>query len=167
MSTLPALVAGLGHPDRGDDAVGRVVARWVALRAGPMVEVVQCADPTDLALLWAGRARAVVVDAVASGGGVAPGTLRVLRTGAGLPPLTDQAWARTGRGGTHAFGLAAAVELARSLQRLPEEVTVVGIEAGGFEQGAPLTSWVGSAVPRAVEAVLRAATGKDAVEPAR
>lgn len=155
--TRPAtLVVGLGSPDRGDDAVGVHVARAVAALAGPAVEVVEHEDPTDLIELWSGRDRVVVVDAMCSGTGAAPGTVRLLETGAQLSPLPESAWLRTGRGGTHAFGLATAVELARALRRLPPRVTVVGVEAGGLEHGSPLSSAVEAAVPGAVDAVLHA-----------
>ena len=154
MSGARVLVVGLGHPDRGDDAVGGVVAREVARVAGHRVEVLEQEDPTDLVLLWEGWERVVLVDGVASGGSVAPGTVHVLRTGAGRPPIPSDAWTRTGRGGTHAFGLAAAVELARAMGRLPDDVTVVGIEVEGVEHGAPLTPMVASAVPDAALAVL-------------
>jgi hydrogenase maturation protease len=154
MSGARVLVVGLGHPDRGDDAVGGVVAREVARVAGRRVEVLEQEDPTDLVLLWEGWERVVLVDGVSSGGSVAPGTVHVLRTGAGRPPIHSDAWTRTGRGGTHAFGLAAAVELARAMGRLPDDVTVVGIEVEGVEHGAPLTPMVASAVPDAALAVL-------------
>lgn len=150
----PTLVVGLGSPDRGDDAVGGHVARAVAALADPGVVVLQHEDPTDLIELWTGRDRVVVVDATRSG--AAPGTLRVLDTGAARAPLPEAAWARTGRGGTHAFGLAEAVELARALRRLPARVTVVGVEAASFEPGAALSPAVAAAVPDAVDAVLDA-----------
>jgi hydrogenase maturation protease len=147
-----ALVVGLGSPDRGDDAVGAEVARAVAALALPGVEVTEHEDPTDLIERWSGHESVVVVDAVSAG--VAVGSLRIMETGAGLDRLPESAWARTGRGGTHAFGLAAAVELARALRRLPPRVTLVGIEAGGFEHGAPLSPEVAAAVPSAVAAVV-------------
>lgn len=146
------LVVGLGSADRGDDAVGGHVARAVAELADPRVVVLEHEDPTDLIELWGGHGRVVVVDATCSC--AAPGTVQVLSTGAGLAPLPEAAWARTGRGGTHAFGLATAVELARVLHRLPDRVTVVGVEAGTFEPGAPLSPAVAAAVPEAVAAVL-------------
>ncbi|HET7761634.1 MAG TPA: hydrogenase maturation protease [Phycicoccus sp.] len=154
MSAAPVLVVGLGSPDRGDDAVGMHVARAVAARGDPRVEVLEHEDPTDLVELWTGRGRVVVVDAVCSGAGAVPGDVRVLETGAGLDPLPEDAWAGTGRGGTHAFGLATAVELARALHRLPERVTVVGVEAARFEHGAGLSPAVAAAVPGAVDTVL-------------
>lgn len=158
LPVLPTLVVGLGSPDRGDDAVGGHVARAVAALADARLLVLEHEDPTDLVELWTGRSAVVVVDATRSD--AAPGTLRVLETGAERAPLPEDAWARTGRGGTHAFGLAAAVELARALRRLPARVTVVGVEAATFEPGAPLSPAVAAAVPDAVAAVL------DAVAPA-
>lgn len=148
------LVVGLGSPDRGDDAVGVVVARAVAARGLPGVDVLTHEDPTDLVELWSGRQLVVVVDAVRSG--AEPGTIAVVETGADGERLPEPAWGRTGRGGTHAFGLASAVELARALHRLPGRVALVGIEASSFEHGAPLSAPVAAAVPLAVERALAA-----------
>jgi hydrogenase maturation protease len=147
-----ALVIGLGQVDRGDDAVGAEVARAVAAAGLPGVRVVEHEDPTALLDLWIGHDPVVVVDAVCSGG--PPGTVHLLDTGAGAPRMPQHAWPATGRGGTHAFGLAAAVELARALRRLPARLVVVGVEASTFEYGAPLTAPVAAAVPAAVAQVL-------------
>ncbi len=150
--TSRPLVVGLGSPDRGDDAVGIVVGRAVAARHLPDVDVVAHEDPTDLVELWSGRDLVVVVDAVRSG--AEPGTLVVVETGTGDQRLPESTWGRTGRGGTHAFGLASAVELARALGRLPSRVVLVGVEAASFDHGAPLSPAVAAAVPHAVGRVL-------------
>jgi hydrogenase maturation protease len=146
------LVIGLGRADRGDDAVGGAVARAVIAADPPGVLVVEHEDPTALLDLWVGRDPVVVVDAVCSGG--PPGTVHRLETGAVASRMSQRAWVATGRGGTHAFGLAAAVELARALHRLPARLVVVGIEAAGFEYGAPLSAPVAVAVPEAAALVL-------------
>jgi hydrogenase maturation protease len=159
-----ALVVGLGSPDRGDDAVGGHVARAVAALAMPQVEVVEHEDPTDLIELWSGRDPVVVVDAVWSG--AAPGTLHIIETGAGRDPLAPSAWVLTGRGGTHAFGLAAAVELARVLRRLPRHLVLVGVEAEVFEHGASLSPAVAAGVPAAVRAVVELVRPSPADAPA-
>jgi hydrogenase maturation protease len=78
--------------------------------------------------------------------------VQVLDATAGV--LADRAWARTGRGGTHAFGLAAAVELARALQRLPRRLVLVGVEGAEFEAGAALTPPVVRAVAPAASTVV-------------
>jgi hydrogenase maturation protease len=149
------LVVGLGNPDRGDDAVGPAVAARVAELLdgdGTPARVVEQEDPTALLETWAGVDLAVVVDAVRTGG--EPGIVVTLEAGADAAPVTDRPWAGPVAGGTHAFGLAAAVELARALDRLPPRVVVVGVEAAGCAPGAALSAAVAAAVPRAVATVL-------------
>jgi hydrogenase maturation protease len=150
------LVVGLGSPERGDDAVGPVVAqRFAGLRV-PGIRVVERADPTTLVELWdggGGRAElAIVVDAVRSN--QPPGSLTVLETGSQCPAIPDDSWATTGRGGARAFGVAASVELARTLHRLPRRVVLIGVEAASFERGAPLSAPVAEAVGPAIDAMI-------------
>ena len=147
----------------GDDAVGPEVAATVARTAAERglagVHVVAHEDPTALVDLLdpadpAGTWDAVVVvDAVRSG--AAPGTLTVLDVGAdGQGFAALGARLDPGPAGTHGFGLAGAIELARALDRLPRRVVVVGVEAAGFEHGAPLSDPVRAAIPGAAEVAL-------------
>ena len=159
------LVVGLGNRDRGDDAVGPEVAARVARRlsrrasreAGtrhgrPGVRVLEHEDPAALIDTWAGADLVVVVDGIRSGR--CPGTIVLLEAGADAAPLPVQPWSAPGRGGTHALGLAAVVELARALDRLPRRLVVVGVEVSGTEHGAPLCPAVATAVPAAANAVI-------------
>jgi hydrogenase maturation protease len=146
------LVVGLGSAGRSDDAVGPVVARAVAARGVAGIRVVEHEDPTALLDLWSTHDPVVVVDAVCSGG--PPGTIHVLETGEGAPRMPERAWAATGRGGTHAFGLAATVELARALHRLPARLVVVGVEAGSLDHAEELSAPVAAAVEPAADRVL-------------
>jgi hydrogenase maturation protease len=143
------VVFGLGNPDRGDDGVGPAVAARVADRHLPDVRVVSPADPVDLLDDGAVAELYVVVDAVRSG--KPPGTLMV--RDADREPLPE--W--NGSGGTHALGLDAAVELLRALDRMPRQLVLVGVEAGTFEPGAPLSPLVQRAVPAAVGLVVAVA----------
>ena len=59
-----------------------------------------------------------------------------------------------GPAGTHGFGLAGAIELARVLDRLPTRVALVGVEAIAFEHGTPVSDPVRSAIAAAVAAAL-------------
>jgi hydrogenase maturation protease len=151
---LAGLVIGLGQPDRGDDAVGPAVARQVAAAGIEDLVVVERDEPADLMDTWSthDERRVVVVDAVRSG--AAPGTIHVLEAGAGSGPLSADTWAATGRGGTHALGLAAVVELARALGTLPDQVVVVGVEAEQFDHGTSLSPAVAAAVLPAAGRVL-------------
>jgi hydrogenase maturation protease len=161
-----ALVVGLGSPDRGDDAVGPEVAAALARTAAgrglagvtvvehedptALVDLLEPTDPTDPTGTWDA---VIVIDAVRSG--AAPGTLTVLDVGAdGQRFAALGARLDPGPAGTHGFGLAGAIELARALDRLPRRVVVVGVEAAGFEHGAPLSDPVRAAIPRAVEVAL-------------
>lgn len=159
-----ALVVGLGAPDRGDDALGPTVAARVAATAAERglrcTRVVEHEDPTSLLdLLEAGIEDGphtlVVVDAVRSAR--APGTVLVLEvgdTGQDRAALADRV--DPGPAGTHGFGLAGAIELARVLGRLPPRVVVVGVEAQQFDHGAPMSEEIAAALPAAVAAVLDA-----------
>ncbi len=137
--SVRALVIGLGNPDRGDDAVGLHVARQVATLGLPDV-VVEEAGGDSLALLdrWAAVRRVVLIDAAAS---IAlPG--RIHR----LDPLAGPLPRDFALGSTHAFGLAEAVELARTVGLLPQRMTIYAIEAVCFDSGAALSPAVAAAV---------------------
>ena len=150
MSTESAiLVIGMGNPLRHDDSVGVLVARRLAARVRPGVEV-RTHGGGGLGLMdaWRGASAAVVVDAVSSG--APPGT--VSRFDAGDRPLPESLGAP---GSTHDLGLRNAVELARAMHRLPDRLVVIGVEGGDFGLGSGLSTPVEEAVERAVDAVLR------------
>jgi hydrogenase maturation protease len=67
-----------------------------------------------------------------------------------------------GSASTHALGLAAAIELARELGRLPRRLVVYGIEGERFELGEGLTPAVGDAVERLVAELRRDLADADA-----
>jgi hydrogenase maturation protease len=145
-----ALVIGVGNSMRGDDAVGPVVAASLGDQAEAQV-IVSDGDPGVLIELWKEAGRVVIVDAMASGRPVGD----VFVFDASSTPLP----AGIRLGSSHHLGVAEAVELARVLERLPECVIVVGVEAGSFETGADLSTSVRGAVPSAVAAVERALAG--------
>ena len=143
-----AVVIGVGNCAAGDDAAGVLVARAVRARVGEAVEVLEHeGEPTALLDAWAGARLAVVVDATSGGG--AAGTVRV--ADATLDPLPSPAFNGTS---THAFSLSAAIELARTLDRLPERLLVVGIEGCSFAVGAPPSAQMQAAVATSAARVL-------------
>ena len=126
------IVIGVGNAWRGDDGAGLAVARRVRELAPAGVEVREVeGEATALMDAWSGDDRVVVVDAAQSG--AAPGTVR--RFDARTSPLP----ARFLRSSTHAFGVADAIELARSLGRLPAVLEVYAIEGATFVAGDRLT----------------------------
>jgi len=136
------LLIGVGHEGRRDDAAGVRAARLVRAMLWPQARVVECeGSATSLLEAWQGEPAVVVVDAMCSG---APaGTVQ--RLDASREPLPAELF----RGSTHGLGLPEAIELARSLGRLPSSCVVYGIEGADFEQGSRLSYPVECAVREA------------------
>ncbi len=141
------LVIGIGNPDRGDDAVGRIVAARLREHAMGEVEILDHDGEATTLIEWLGRADdAILVDAALSG--EAPGTVRRFDVAATALPR-----AKFGMS-THGIGLADAVELARSFGQLPPRCVVYAVEAQSFAHGEPLTPDVETAVAEVVRRVL-------------
>ncbi len=142
------VVIGVGNPHRRDDRCGLDVLRTLAGRVPPDVALFEApADATALLDLWADRELAIVVDAVRSDRPA--GTLHRWALGEGALPT------ELGGTSTHGLGIAEAVGLGRSLDRLPRRLTVLGIEAADLGVGEGLTPSVARAVVGAAHAVLR------------
>ena len=140
------IVIGIGNPDRGDDAVGIQVARKVVAERMDVLAL-EFDDPSEALNAWGPEDTVVFADAISSGAD--PGYVHVVDAIEHQLPAGN--WSAAG---THAFGLAAIVELARSLGVLPRRLVVVGVEAGQFGHGARLSAAVQAAVPAAADAVL-------------
>ena len=144
---MTRLVLGLGHPDRADDGVGAAVVRCLSGHCPSDVQPSTVDDPLSLIDLWSVAERVVVVDAVVSG--ASPGTVHTMDVTHDPLPVPPGA-----AGGSHALGLAATIELARAIDRLPPRLVVVGVEVETTGPGAALSARVAAAVPAAAEAVL-------------
>lgn len=128
------LVIGVGNRDRGDDAVGPIVCDLVEQLGIPYVDtLVFEGSVLDLPLHWSTTNRVVIVDAAEPTG--EPG--RVTRTDGLSDRLSTPAAVST-----HTIDVGAAIEMARVLDRLPAELTIIGIEGAGFEFDAPLSPTV-------------------------
>jgi len=140
------LVIGIGNEYRGDDAAGRLVARRLKDMEPADVDVVEASgESAGLMELWSGREKVWLVDAVESR--QPPGLIHRLE--AHVTELPREFFHCS----THAFSVAEAVELARSLDLLPPEVVVYGIEGQWFEAGQKLTSEVASAIDEVAEQI--------------
>lgn len=141
------LIVGIGHPDRGDDAVGRVVAAQLRRDASLRAEVIETdGEAAKLLDLFDGVADVIIVDAGLSG--AEAGTIH--RLDAAAAPLPRPMFATS----SHAIGLAESIELARTLGSLPRRCIVYAVEARSFELGAPLSPPVAGAVARVIAHVL-------------
>lgn len=129
---MSTVVIGVGNEFRGDDGVGRIVARRLAASALDGVTVHESSgEALSLMELWGQAERVILIDAAESAG--EPGTVHRLDASTlALPTAYFHA-------STHAFSVAEAIEMARSLGQLPPTVIVFGIQGASFEHGAELT----------------------------
>ncbi len=139
----PVVVIGVGNPMRGDDGVGPEVVTGLG-RAPAGAEVAVCdGEAGRLLELWWGRELAVVIDAVVTGS--APGTVHVLDD----PELEDVVRWRAGTS-SHAAGVGEAFALGAALDRLPDRLVVVGVEAASVAVGEELSTAVRAAIPAVI-----------------
>lgn len=144
----PWTVIGLGNEHRSDDRCGLEVVRRLRGRLPPTVRLVEAPrDATRLLDLWAGADRAIVIDAMRGSG--APGSVRRFELG------EEAALGSAAPTSTHGLGLAEAIEIARSLGRLPRRLTVFGIEVAELGIGGTLGPEVAHAVERVAQEVVR------------
>ena len=126
---------------RGDDGAGAAVVAH--LRADGISAFAFDGDGAELMEMWVGQERVIIIDAALSG--APPGTVH--RFEANQEELPGQLF----RHSTHQFGIAEAVEMARTLNRLPLQLTVYGIEGADFTLGAQLSPDVALAVHMATQ----------------
>ncbi len=138
------LVIGVGNRDRGDDAIGPVVADVLARRDDVDSFVVE-GDLSDLCLRWNRHQRVVIVDAMTSGR--PPATIEQ------IDALDERLPTDSSILSSHGVGLAAAIELGRVLDRLPTQLAIVAVEASSFAPFDQLTPAVAEAIPQIVDRV--------------
>jgi len=139
-SSRTIAVIGIGHEARGDDAVGRMVAKRIRERVQSNVVVIELdGNPTQLLDIWKNVKCAIVVDAVRARG--TPGTIyRVDLITGKLPPDVHPT-------SSHGFGVSSVVELGRTLDQLPQRLILIGIAGEQFDAGASASPSVVAAIP--------------------
>lgn len=141
---------GIGNPLRGDDAVGRVVARHLRERNITAVRVLEHdGEGTSLMEAWKGEQTVIVIDAIFSHS--EPGSIH--RFDATRQPPQKRIF----QSSTHGFGLHEAIQLAQSLHQLPPRLNIYGIEGKSLAIGKNLSAEVKIAVPRLVDRILEEA----------
>ncbi len=144
---MTTLVIGVGNEYRGDDGVGRRVVRDLG-KLKPEGVTLRESNGESFALIemWSKAEKVILVDATHSG--AEPGT--VCRFDAGEVPLPAEVLASCS---THAASVPEAIELARSLGRLPTHVVFYGIEGLHFDHGCSLSSYAQRASTEVVERI--------------
>jgi hydrogenase maturation protease len=143
---MAVLLIGIGNEYRGDDGAGLAAIRSIKARdlSGTLC-VESTGDGVSLMETWSASDVVILIDAVSSG--ARPGTIYR------FDALTQSIPLCFSMHSTHAFGLAEAIELARTLGRLPRSLIVYAIEGKSFIAGTGLSPEVEQAVPEAVEQV--------------
>jgi hydrogenase maturation protease len=141
------LVLGIGNPDRGDDAVGRLVVRSLRPRVPDDVRIVeQDGEATALLVELQSARRVWLIDAARSG--AQAGTVHRIDCSAADLALPS------GTMSSHGFGVIEAIALARALDVLPEWCVVYAVEAADFTDGATVSAPVMQAVRAVTESIL-------------
>jgi len=145
MST-PILLIGIGNQYRSDDGVGLSAIQALKVKGLPNIQITECtADGTKLMELWGTASKVILIDAVSSG--AKPGTIYR------FDALTQSFPAHFSFQSTHAFGVAEAIDLARTLDQLPPLLIVYAIEGKNFTTGTGLSPEVENAMQKVVEQV--------------
>jgi hydrogenase maturation protease len=148
MQAHNTIFMGVGNPLRSDDGAGRFVVQRLRSQIPRGVKVLEeTGDSTELLEAWKEADLVFLVDAVQSG--APPGT--ILRLDAQAEKLPK--W--FSRSSTHSFGVAEAIELARTMGELPEQLIVYGIEGLDFSAGTELSPDVAEALPVAANLILQ------------
>ena len=140
------VVIGVGNEYRRDDGAGPAV---VELLRGQLPREVRLlvtdGDPVRLIEAWSPASLAVVVDAVRADP-PRPGRLHRFTLGSLSPGLDHMGQGASPTASTHGFGLGGAVGLALALDRMPDRLVVLAIEAADLTQGIGVTPAVAAAV---------------------
>jgi hydrogenase maturation protease len=136
------LVIGVGNPDRGDDGVGRVVARLLR----PHMSVVEHnGEATALVDTLRSARHTWLIDAAQSDS--PPGTIHRIDCTKDIPLLRSTV-------SSHGFGLAEAIGLARALGTMPPHCIIYAIEGTCFTLGTPMSPPVTGAAREVAQRIL-------------
>ncbi len=144
-------IIGLGNPFIGDDAVGVLVARKLRLYEQISVSILD-GGLAGLNLLhdMEGTDTLILIDAVHSHSEA--GTIFRFTIPQDLENIGKLAWG-TSASSTHAFGLAEALTLAHTLEVLPAQVVLFGIELGQIQKGRAVSPTVSKAMKEVVNRI--------------
>jgi len=141
-----AVVIGVGNRWRRDDAAGFEVIDGLRERIADGITLVESdGEPTRLLDAFALAPKVIMVDAVVTG--AEPGTIH---------RFTDEELPiQMGIGqSSHLVQLVETIALGKLLDKLPNGLVLIGIEATDFDNGEGMTRPVAAGVAAAVEAVL-------------
>ena len=143
------LIIGVGNDFRGDDGVGFYIARKLKEMKNINADIIEAGgEGTAIMAFWENRVKVIMVDAVSSGAEV--GTIyRYNVSEENIPASIFSSQS------THAFGLIQAIELSRTLDKLPKCLIVYGIEGKTFGLGTEMSPEIKKAAQSIIERLSR------------
>ncbi len=147
MTNKRPLILCVGNRLRRDDGFGPAVYDELRSMENLKYDLEESwGEGTELIQAWEGRSQVIIIDAAHSGT-ASPGTLH--RFNASETEIPQDFFRYT----THRFGVAEAVELARSLGELPKHVEIYAVEGEDFGTGEGLSERVVDAVDRTINLI--------------
>jgi hydrogenase maturation protease len=149
VDTVRKVIIGIGNVHRGDDGIGRHIARkLIQVKCADLTVFEESGEAAGLMESWKGADLVVIIDAMVSGD--TPGNVRGFD--ASKDPLPKEYFPQIS---THTFSVAETIELARAMKLLPPKVLVYGIEGRQFDHGKGLSAEVEKATPKVINRVLK------------
>ncbi len=142
------VVVGIGNEFRKDDGVGLYVSRLIQEKGDMEIRVVE-GIPDGYALIetWDDPSRVIIIDCASSG--AKPGTIYH------FDALKEEIPSDLFDGfSTHSISIVDAIELAKTLKRLPKSLAVYGIEGKVYSPGTQLSPEVKMAADKLVGQIL-------------
>ena len=134
-----ALIIGVGNEFRSDDAAGIIAARMLKKLLPDSVTVYESnGDGAKLMDVWNGHNKVILIDAVSFG--TQPGKIHIIKADEKEFPKESAIHS------THMFSVAEAVETSRVLNKLPDNITIYGIEGKSYEPGNKISDEVKQSV---------------------
>ncbi len=146
------LLIGIGNEYRCDDGVGLQIVRKIAEEKLPSVDIKEeTGEGAALMEAWQGFENVIVVDAVSSGS--KPGSIFK------IDASKDRVPAKFFHYSTHAFSVAEAIELARTMKTLPANIVLFGIEGESFSAGITISPAVRETADRVLDQIVNEVGG--------
>lgn len=143
-SVRKTLLIGIGNKYRSDDGIGLIVADEMDKKQLPSLNIKkESGEGAALMETWQGFQNIVIVDAVSSG--AMPGTIYTIQAHKEIVPKQFFHYS------SHAFGIAEAIELARTMNTLPQKLIIYGIEGKEFSAGTTSSPAVLEAARKVIE----------------
>ncbi|MDJ0619855.1 MAG: hydrogenase maturation protease [Calothrix sp. MO_192.B10] len=140
------ILIGIGNEFRHDDGVGLAIARQLQPKLPPHITITEASgEGVGLMEMWQDAEIVYLFDAVQSGD--KSGTIHRLDAQKQSIPTKFFNYS------THAFSVAEAIELARTLNQLPAQLIIYGVEGKNFTSGVGLSPEVEQAAIEVVERV--------------